>query len=188
MAGAPQKNTHDGSRNARQGRHALSLRTLMSILGAVVAGAVGLWGWDSVNNPSHNGSQDNRSSSESSSASGSSSHNRGSDGSSHQGSPGSIPACTANQLPDQARVVVDDIKSGGPFDYPEKDGSHFGNYENTLPHKKGNYYREYTVDEDKTDHSRGPARIITGGSTATHPDVWYYTSDHYSSFCEIQED
>lgn len=84
-------------------------------------------------------------------------------------------------------MVVDDIKSGGPFDYPQKDGSHFGNYENALPHKKNNYYREYTVDEDKTDHSRGPARIITGGSTATHPEVWYYTSDHYSSFCEMQE-
>ncbi|ACR17424.1 hypothetical protein ckrop_0663 [Corynebacterium kroppenstedtii DSM 44385] len=104
-----------------------------------------------------------------------------------RGASGSIPACNANQLPDQARVVVDDIKSGGPFDYPQKDGSHFGNYENALPHKKSNYYREYTVDEDKTDHSRGPARIITGGSTATHPDVWYYTSDHYSSFCEMQE-
>mgnify|MGYP000487566332 CR=1 FL=1 len=160
----------------------LSLRTLTSILGAVVAGAFGLWGWDSVTNPSHNGSQSNESSTEPSSGSG------GSGGSSsHMGRSNSIPACNANQLPDQARVVVDDIKSGGPFDYPQKDGSHFGNYENALPHKKNNYYREYTVDEDKMDHSRGPARIITGGSTATHPDVWYYTSDHYSSFCEMQE-
>lgn len=178
MPGAPQKNTHNGSRNARRGCHVLSLRTLTSILGAVVAGAVGLWGWDSVNNPSHNGSESGGSSTESSG---------GSSGGSHKGSSNSIPACNANQLPDQARVVIDDIKSGGPFDYPQKDGSHFGNYENALPHKKSNYYREYTVDEDKTDHSRGPARIITGGSTATHPDVWYYTSDHYSSFCEMQE-
>ena len=182
MPDAPQKNTQGGSQNARRGRHVLSLRTLTSILGAVVAGAFGLWGWDSVNNPSHNGSQSNESSTEPSSGSG------GSGGSSsHMGRSNSIPACNANQLPDQARVVVDDIKSGRPFDYPQKDGSHFGNYENALPHKKNNYYREYTVDEDKMDHSRGPARIITGGSTATHPDVWYYTSDHYSSFCEMQE-
>ena len=186
MPGAPQKNTQDGSRNARRGRHVLSLRTLTSILGAVVAGAVGLWGWDSVNNPSHNGSEGGGSSTESSSGS-SGGPGSSSSGGSHKGASGSIPACNANQLPDQARVVVDDIKSGGPFDYPQKDGSHFGNYENALPHKKNNYYRESTVDEDKTDHSRGPARIITGGSTATHPDVWYYTSDHYSSFCEMQE-
>lgn len=185
MPDAPQKNTQGGSQNARRGRHVLSLRTLTSILGAVVAGAVGLWGWDSVNNPSHNGTQSSESSSGSSSSG--SSHSRGSNDSSQKGSSHDIPACNAKQLPDQARVVVDDIKSGGPFDYPQKDGSHFGNYENTLPHKKSNYYREYTVDEDKTDHSRGPARIITGGSTATHPDVWYYTSDHYSSFCEMQE-
>ena len=103
----------------------MSPRTLTSILGAVVAGAVGLWGWDSVNNPSHNGSQGGGSSTESSSGP-SGGFGSGSSSGSHKGSSSSIPACNANQLPDQARVVVDDIKSGGPFDYPQKDGSTSG--------------------------------------------------------------
>ena len=33
--------------------------------------------------------------------------------------------------------------------------------------------------------TRGARRIITGGGTARSPLHWYYTADHYESFCEI---
>ena len=29
--------------------------------------------------------------------------------------------------------------------------------------------------------------IVVGGGSDTDPDVWYYTDDHYESFCEIPD-
>lgn len=97
-----------------------------------------------------------------------------------------LPACTMAELPHQADLVVEDIRAGGPFDYPDNDGTRFGNYEGVLPDESGNYYREYTVETPGLTH-RGPLRIVTGGSQETDPDVWYYTEDHYDSFCEITD-
>jgi ribonuclease len=34
---------------------------------------------------------------------------------------------------------------------------------------------------------RGARRIVVGGGSDTDPDVWYYTDDHYESFCEIPD-
>lgn len=97
-----------------------------------------------------------------------------------------LPACSVAELPNQADLVVDDILAGGPFDYPDNDGTRFGNYERVLPDESGNYYREYTVETPGLSH-RGPLRIVTGGATETDPEVWYYTEDHYESFCEITD-
>ncbi|ALC06431.1 hypothetical protein CDES_10265 [Corynebacterium deserti GIMN1.010] len=94
--------------------------------------------------------------------------------------------CSLRELPAEADEVVDDILAGGPFDYPDNDGVRFGNYERILPQESSNYYREYTVETPGLNH-RGPLRIVTGGSNETDPDVWYYTSDHYESFCEITD-
>src|SRR5699024_12673481 len=74
--------------------------------------------------------------------------------------------------------------AGGPYDYPENDNRHFGNYEGILPEQDYDFYREYTVDTPGLDH-RGQRRIITGGGSEQDPEVWYYTDDQYESFCEI---
>ena len=99
-----------------------------------------------------------------------------------QSSESGIRECAS--IPPEATELIDDIHSGGPFDHPSNDGSHFGNYEQILPQEDSDYYREYTVNTPGVNH-RGARRIITGGGTETDPDVYYYTDDHYESFCEV---
>ncbi|GAA4786479.1 ribonuclease [Corynebacterium canis] len=101
-------------------------------------------------------------------------------------SPTRLPSCPTATLPDQAHEVIDDILAGGPFEHPEYDGTHFGNYERILPRQNSNFYREYTVDTPGVRH-RGERRIVVGGGTKQDPDTWYYTDDHYESFCEIPD-
>ena len=74
------------------------------------------------------------------------------------------------------------IKQGGPFPYPDKDGTTFGNRESKLPAQSSGYYREYTVPTPGVSH-RGARRIVTGGNP---PAVYYLTVDHYSSFSQLQ--
>lgn len=95
-----------------------------------------------------------------------------------------IPQCT--NLPPEAYDTEQEIENGGPYAFPNNDNTTFGNYEGILPQEPAGYYREYTViTPDAT--NRGTRRIITGGGTETDPDVWYYTADHYQSFCQIPE-
>ena len=93
-----------------------------------------------------------------------------------------LPAC--GPLPDEAWDTVDLIEAGGPFPYPANDDKRFGNYERVLPQESRNYYREYTVDTPGLRH-RGARRIVTGGD-ASGVEAWYYTDDHYESFCEME--
>ena len=86
-------------------------------------------------------------------------------------------ATMPNFLPTEARVTLDAIARGGPFEHSQ-DGVVFGNYEGLLPKQPRGYYHEYTV-ETPGARTRGTRRIITGG---TPPVVWYYTDDHYRSF------
>lgn len=95
-----------------------------------------------------------------------------------------IDACPADVLPPELEEVADDVEAGGPFEFPGKDGSTFGNYEGYLPQESRGYYREYTVETPGLDH-RGARRIVTGGGSGDRPDVWYFTDDHYESFCEF---
>lgn len=74
------------------------------------------------------------------------------------------------------------IQQGGPFPYPEKDGSVFFNREGQLPKQPKGYYHEYTVPTPGASN-RGARRIITGGNP---PTVYYFTADHYHSFTEIK--
>jgi hypothetical protein len=53
------------------------------------------------------------------------------------------------------------IQQGGPFPYPRKDGSTFGNFERRLPSQPRGYYREYTVPTPGS-RDRGARRIIAG--------------------------
>lgn len=74
------------------------------------------------------------------------------------------------------------IQQGGPFPYPDKDGTTFGNRENRLPAEARGYYREYTVPTPGVSH-RGARRIVTGGNP---PTVYYLTLDHYDSFSKLE--
>lgn len=96
-----------------------------------------------------------------------------------------LPAC--GSLPVEAWDTVDLIEAGGPFPYPANDDKRFGNYERVLPQESRNYYREYTVDTPGLRH-RGARRIVTGGAGGNARDIeaWYYTDDHYESFCEME--
>lgn len=74
------------------------------------------------------------------------------------------------------------IQQGGPFPYPNKDGTTFYNREGKLPAQSQGYYREYTVPTPSVSH-RGARRIVTGGNP---PTVYYLTVDHYDSFSKLQ--
>ncbi|NNG38202.1 ribonuclease [Flexivirga sp. ID2601S] len=97
---------------------------------------------------------------------------------------GTLPSCALSSLPPEATTTANLIKQGGPFPYPNNDGVVFQNREGILPQQAASYYHEYTV---KTPNSttRGARRIVTGGTPLTSPPNWYYTGDHYASFCKI---
>ncbi|MCK0112155.1 hypothetical protein MWU75_08405 [Ornithinimicrobium sp. F0845] len=102
------------------------------------------------------------------------------------GAPG-IPACDVLDLPATTLEVIEDIEAGGPYDYPRNDGVRFQNREGILPDEDHDYYREFTVETPGLDH-RGARRIVTGGFEETDPEHWYFTGDHYESFCEFDPD
>ncbi len=93
------------------------------------------------------------------------------------------------ELPQEVRQTLRLIRQGGPFPFPRKDGSTFGNYEKRLPSKARGYYREYTVPTPGR-QDRGARRIVAGagdkGDVATSGE-YYYTHDHYRSFRRILE-
>ena len=95
-----------------------------------------------------------------------------------------IPECDVQDLPATALPVIEDIEVGGPYDHPRNDGVRFGNREGILPDEDGDFYREFTVETPGLDH-RGARRIVTGGFEETDPEHWYFTGDHYESFCEF---
>lgn len=86
---------------------------------------------------------------------------------------------TFAELPPQAQQTLALIVQGGPFPYPRKDGSTFGNREGRLPMQRRGYYREYTV-PTPGQSTRGARRIIAGAT-----GEYYYTADHYRSFRRI---
>ncbi|MDV3130392.1 ribonuclease [Mycobacterium sp. 21AC1] len=97
---------------------------------------------------------------------------------------GAEKTCGLDSLPPQAATTVDLIESGGPFPYPRNDGVVFGNFEGLLPKHERGYYHEYTVPTPGM-HHRGQRRIVTGGQPLNNPAEYFYTGDHYQSFCQI---
>lgn len=96
-----------------------------------------------------------------------------------------IDTCALSSLPPEASDTLDLIHSGGPFPY-DQDGTVFSNREGILPDESSGYYHEYTVITPGSP-DRGARRLVGGGAMTTPAHV-YYTSDHYSSFCEVDED
>ena len=78
---------------------------------------------------------------------------------------GRIETIRLADLPPEARETLALIKRGGPFPFPRKDGSTFGNFENRLPERPRGYYREYTVPTPGS-RDRGARRIVAGGRRA----------------------
>ena len=97
----------------------------------------------------------------------------------------SLDSVTLSSLPPEAQRTQPMIKQGGPFPYPKKDGSTFGNYEKRLPYQPRGHYREYTVPTPGS-RDRGARRIIAGSPPETSGE-YYYTDDHYRSFRRIKE-
>lgn len=91
-----------------------------------------------------------------------------------------VPRISVSQLPKEAKETLALIDKGGPFPYPEKDGSTFYNRERLLPNKPKGYYKEYTIPTPGR-RDRGARRFVIGRQGEI-----YYTQDHYRSFYRVQ--
>jgi ribonuclease T1 len=94
--------------------------------------------------------------------------------------------CPLASLPPQVADTVRVIHAGGPFPFPRNDGAVFGNRERHLPEQGRGYYHEYTVITPGSS-SRSTRRVITGGAPLTNPPQYFYTNDHYDSFCLVTD-
>jgi ribonuclease T1 len=92
--------------------------------------------------------------------------------------------CPMATLPPEVGDTVRRIHAGGPFPFPRSDGAVFGNREGHLPKQRRGYYHEYTVISPHS-RDRSMRRIVTGGAPLTDPTQYFYTGDHYDSFCLI---
>jgi len=90
-----------------------------------------------------------------------------------------LPWILEEELPVEGQATLALIDQGGPFPFPGKDGSTFGNFEGLLPDQPRGYYAEYTVVTPGS-ADRGARRIVTGDG-----GEYYWTEDHYESFERI---
>jgi guanyl-specific ribonuclease Sa len=97
-----------------------------------------------------------------------------------------VPACQLHSLPAEVADTVRAIRSNGPFRFPQHDGVVFGNREGHLPQQAKGYYHEYTVISPGAGN-RSTRRVVTGGPVLTKPLEYYYTGDHYDSFCLVTD-
>ena len=102
-----------------------------------------------------------------------------------QGGTSGLPVCV--NPPPEVDEAVAAVRNDGPYLRPRDDGGVFGNRERLLPAEPNGYYREYTVEAPR-ERFPGPRRLITGGQAklGAEPEIWFYTDDHYESFCELR--
>jgi ribonuclease T1 len=93
-------------------------------------------------------------------------------------------ACPMATLPTEVRDTMRRIHSNGPFPFPRSDGAVFANREGHLPKQRRGYYHEYTVITPRS-RDRSLRRIVTGGTPLTDPAQYFYTGNHYDSFCLV---
>jgi ribonuclease T1 len=96
----------------------------------------------------------------------------------------SASGCPMATLPAEVRDTVRRIHAGGPFLFPRSDGAVFANREGHLPKQRRGYYHEYTVITPRS-RDRSLRRIVTGGTPLTDPTQYFYTGNHYDSFCLV---
>lgn len=96
------------------------------------------------------------------------------------------PTCPIATLPREVADTVRRIHTGGPFPFPRSDGEVFANHEGHLPKQRRGYYHEYTVITPRA-RDRSIRRIVTGGTPLAHPSQYFYTGDHYDSFCLVAD-
>ena len=96
------------------------------------------------------------------------------------------PMCPMATLPPEVGDTVRRIHAGGPFPFPRSDGAVFINREGHLPKQRRGYYHEYTVINPRS-RDRSLRRIVTGGAPLTDPSQYFYTGDHYDSFCLVTD-
>jgi ribonuclease T1 len=94
--------------------------------------------------------------------------------------------CPIATLPREVADTVQRIHAGGPFPFPRSDGEVFGNHEGHLPKQRRGYYHEYTVITPRA-RDRSMRRIVTGGTPLAHPAQYFYTGNHYDSFCLVND-
>jgi ribonuclease T1 len=94
--------------------------------------------------------------------------------------------CPIATLPPEVRDTVLRIHSGGPFLFPRSDGEVFANREGHLPKQRRGFYHEYTVITPRS-RDRSMRRIVTGGTPLTDPTQYFYTGNHYDSFCVLTD-
>jgi ribonuclease T1 len=94
--------------------------------------------------------------------------------------------CPMATLPHEVVDTVRLIHTGGPFPFPHSDGEVFTNREGHLPKQRRGYYHEYTVITPRA-RDRSMRRIVTGGTPLAHPTQYFYTGDHYDSFCLVPD-
>jgi ribonuclease T1 len=92
--------------------------------------------------------------------------------------------CQMASLPAEVRDTVRRIHTGGPFPFPRTDGAVFANREGHLTEQRRGYYHEYTVITPRS-QDRSMRRIVTGGTPLTDPNQYFYTGNHYDSFCLV---
>ena len=97
-----------------------------------------------------------------------------------------VPTCPLATLPPEVADTVRAIHSNGPFPFPHNDGVVFGNREGHLPGRGNGYYHEYTVITPGAGN-RSMRRIVTGGPPLINPAQYFYTDDHYDSFCLVTD-
>ncbi|WP_363114328.1 ribonuclease domain-containing protein [Mycobacterium sp.] len=95
-------------------------------------------------------------------------------------------SCPIATLPHEVVDTVKRIHSGGPFPFPRSDGDVFTNREGHLPQQHRGFYHEYTVVTPRA-RDRSTRRIVTGGTPLDHPAQYFYTADHYDSFCLVTD-
>lgn len=173
----------NGGGSGGLGKGGSKKKGLTALIGVAVPIAAALGWFGTQSDDGHSSGSNSASSTVASSTA-----NPGSHSGSHNGSQKGSPkdACPYNSLPKEAQKQIDDILTGAPPDDGPNDGKHFGNYEGRLPKEPSSFYREYTVKTPGLNH-RGERRIVVGGGSDTHPEVWYYSSDHFESFCTIPQ-
>lgn len=95
-------------------------------------------------------------------------------------------ACPMATLPREVVDTVKRIHAGGPFSFPHSDGAVFTNREGHLPKQRRGYYHEYTVITPRA-RDRSMRRIVTGGTPLADPSQYFYTGNHYDSFCLVTD-